>query len=339
MQSDSVDRMKTLGIEPGHAENNVRFTRELEEKIVTAAGDALGRMEPATVGFGMDIAPFAMNRRERTPKGFKIGVNPDGPTDKSVPVLCVANAAGKPLAIVFGYACHNTTLTAEFMKLSGDYAGFAQDRIEAANPGAVALYVAGCGADANPHPRSRLELCHAYGTILADTVADVLAKPLTSLHGPLRSAYLETTLHFAGPTDRASYEKRLREPDAGRQRHAKRMIETIDQGKPIRTEYPYPVQAFAFGSQLTLIALGSEVVVDYAKRLKSELGGEGKTIWVAAYANDVFGYIPSLRVLKEGGYEGLEAFYGSTFPTPFAEDVETIVVKAAHDVAETVQQR
>jgi hypothetical protein len=83
------------------------------------------------------------------------------------------------------------------------------------------------------------------------------------------------------------------------------MIELIDQGQPIRTAYPnYSAHAFALGDRLTMVALSGEVVVDYAVRLRKELGGQGRALWVAAYANDVVGYIPSVRVLNEGGYEG-----------------------------------
>jgi hypothetical protein len=60
---------------------------------------------------------------------------------------------------------------------------------------------------------------------------------------------------------------------------------------------------------------------------------------VAAYANDVVGYIPSVRVLKEGGYEAGDAFYGSTWPLPFAEDIETTVVGAAHAVVDRVRDK
>jgi neutral ceramidase len=93
------------------------------------------------------------------------------------------------------------------------------------------------------------------------------------------------------------------------------------------------------GDQLTLVALSGEVVVDYAIRLQKELGGENRTLWVAAYANDVIGYIPSVRVLKEGGYEGGESFYGSTWPTPLADDIESIVVIAAHEVVKKVRRK
>jgi hypothetical protein len=117
------------------------------------------------------------------------------------------------------------------------------------------------------------------------------------------------------------------------------MIDAIDAGKPIVVDYPYAVQAFALGDQLTMAALSGEVVVDYAIRLQRELGGEGKTLWVAAYANDLVGYIPSVRVLKEGGYEGGESYYGSSYPTPLAADIESIVVNATHDLVDKVRKK
>jgi hypothetical protein len=118
------------------------------------------------------------------------------------------------------------------------------------------------------------------------------------------------------------------------------MVEEIDGGRLIKAEYPrYAVQAIGLGDRLTLLALSGEVVVDYATRLGRELGGEGRPLWIAAYANDVVGYIPSLRVLKEGGYEALDSFYGGTWPAPWADDVEERVVDAARQVVEKVRGR
>jgi hypothetical protein len=62
------------------------------------------------------------------------------------------------------------------------------------------------------------------------------------------------------------------------------------------------VQVIKIGNDLTFITLGSEVVVDYSLRFKREFAGEAG-VWVAGYSNDYTGYVPSLRVLKEGGYE------------------------------------
>jgi hypothetical protein len=322
--------------------NNLSYTRELEDKIVNLIGQALGMMEPAGLWYGVGRAHFALNRREPTSEGIRLGKFPAGPVDESVPVLRVDNANGKPLAIVFGYACHNTTLRPDMMKIAADFAGFAQDRLEADLPGATALFVTGCAGDADPHPFGTLAMAKDHGEELAAAVRFVLdhANWLTALSGSLQTAYTETSLRFAGPTDRASYERLLNDKNRGRQRHARRMIDALDKGETIRTEYPfYSVQAFALGDALTLLALSGEVVVDYANRLQMELGGAGRTLWVAAYANDVVGYIPSARVLKEGGYEAGEAFYGSTWPTPLSEEVESKVITAAHEVVQVVRRK
>jgi hypothetical protein len=318
------------------------YTEGLEDKIVGIVGRALAKMEPASLSYGVGRAHFALNRREPTDRGIRLGKNPQGPTDESVPILRVANANGKPMAIVFGYACHNTTLRPDMMKIDPDYAGYAQDRVEADNPGALAMFVTGCAGDADPHPFGTVAMAKDHGEELGEAVKLVIDHPkwMTPLAGTLRTSYAETTLRFGGPTDRASYEARLNDPDSGRRQHARRMVAGFELGLPVRTEYPrYSVQAVGLGDRLTLLALSGEVVVDYATRLGRELGGEGRPLWVAAYANDVVGYIPSLRVLKEGGYEALDSFYGGTWPAPWAEDVEERVVAAARRVVEKVRTK
>jgi neutral ceramidase len=323
-------------------EANAAYTRDLENKLVEVVGAALARMVPADLSYGVGRAHFALNRREPTPTGIKLGKYPAGPTDESVPILRVRDAGGKALAVVFGYACHNTTLRPDMMRIDTDFAGYAQDRVEADNPGATAMFVTGCAGDADPHPFGTLDMAKAHGEELGAAVKFVLDHPawMTPVGGSLRTGYAETTLHFAGPTDRGSYEKLLGDPNAGRRRHARRMIEAIDAGKSIRKDYPhYSVQAVGLGDRLTIVALSGEVVVDYAIRLQGELGGEGRPLWVAAYANDIIGYIPSVRILREGGYEGVESYFGSDWPAPFSEDVESIVVEAARGVVKKVREK
>src|SRR5438132_933458 len=125
---------------------------------------------PSRLSFAKGTARFAVNRREPTPKGIINGYNPAGPIDHDVPVLRVETPDGKLRAVVLGYACHNTTM--QFYQWCGDYAGFAQAYLEEKHPGALALLWIGCGADANPLPRSKIELCQKYGRELADAVED-----------------------------------------------------------------------------------------------------------------------------------------------------------------------
>lgn len=296
------------------------YTRELEDKVVACVGAALKDMRPARLGFGRGQAGFAGNRRLR--------LNPNGPVDHDVPVLRVDGEKGELRAVLFGYACHNTTLGADFYRVHGDYAGYAQEWLEREKPGAKALFVCGCGADANPGPRGKLEHAQQYGADLGKAVAEVLGRTLQPVEGPLRCVYEEVAVKFAPTPDRADWEAKLQDKNIYIQRHARQMLEILDRERKLPSEYPYPVQVWQLGKDLTFIHLAGEVVVDYALRLKKELGAE--RTWVAGYSNDVFAYIPSERVLREGGYEGADAmiYYGQ--PGPFAPGVEETIIRTVH---------
>jgi neutral ceramidase len=113
------------------------------------------------------------------------------------------------------------------------------------------------------------------------------------------------------------------------------MRKTIEREDGVRAHYPYPLQVWQFGRDLTLVAMAGEVVVDYALRLKNELGAE--SLWVFGYSNDVFAYIPSLRVLEEGGYEGADAMIHYVQPGPFAPSVEETIVGKVHTLVRRVR--
>jgi hypothetical protein len=97
-----------------------------------------------------------------------------------------------------------------------------------------------------------------------------------------------------------------------------------------REPFPYPVQVVQFGNELALIALGNEVVVDYSLRLKKELGDRGPAIWVAGYSNVYSGYVPSKRVLQEGGYEAKSR--------PWKPALEERIVKKVHALFDEVNR-
>ncbi len=98
------------------------------------------------------------------------------PVDKFVPVVAVRSEQGDLQAVVFGYACHATTLSD--YEWNGDYPGFTQLAVEERFPGAQAMFVAGCGADQNPNPRRTVELCRQHGLALADAVCQTLQEPM-----------------------------------------------------------------------------------------------------------------------------------------------------------------
>lgn len=147
-----------------------------------------------------------------------------------------------------------------------------------------------------------------------------------------REPIFTADIPFPTPPTREELQERLKTATGMRARHARQLLGLLDREGTIYDRYPYPVQVWQFGSGLTLIALGGETVVDYALRFKAEYGWEDT--WVAGYSNDVMGYIPSLRVLKEGGYEGGGAMVNYGRPGPLGAAVEeTIAGKVAELVA------
>lgn len=288
-------------------------TRRIEGQVVDVVGQALANRTPARLRTAHGQTTFAANRRTQ--------FTPDGPTDHAVPVLCVERPDGTLVGLLFGYACHNTTLQAESVQFHGDYAGVAQAELERRHAGVTAMYMAGCGADSNPRPRGTLALVEQHGRALADAV-DAVVSVATPVTGTLRAAFGDATLPYAPAPDGSTWKTRLADEDVYVRRHAKLMLEVLARDGRLPTSEAAPVHVLRLGS-LTLVALSGEVVVDYALALKREYG---ERVWVAGYCDTVFGYVPSLRVLREGGYEGGGAmlYYGR--PGPFAEPVEATLL-------------
>jgi hypothetical protein len=311
------------------------YAEELKQKLVAVVAAALADLKAARLAIGEGTARFSVNRRQPTEKGIVNGYNPTGPVDHAVPVLRVTTPDGKLRAVAFGYACHNTTM--QFLEWCGDYAGFAQAYLEERHPEAVALFWAGCGGDANPLPRSKLELCQKYGRELADAVDGALRVTMTPVQGELRARYTTIALPLAPlPTREQLVADTLSQNRALRAR-ATRLLNMLDQGGKLEDHYRhYPVQVWQLGGQVAWVALGGEVVVDYAHRLKRELGKE-RPLWVTAYANDVMAYIPSVRVLQEGGYEADSSMIYYGLPTKWAPEIEERIVRSVHDLVRATQ--
>lgn len=324
------------GLSKEQIQRSEQYAEALQEKLLQLVGRAIENLAPARLGYTHARAGFAMNRRAKIERGYRISPNPDGPVDHDVPVLRVDTPDGKLKAVLFGYACHCTTLS--FYQFCGDYAGFAQQYIEQAHPGTTALFITGCGGDQNPYPRGgpqSLEYCMQHGRALANGVEAALAPRARPVAGPIRAVLNTATLEFAEPPSREQLEEKAKSDNKYERRHAKVLLKELERDGKICTTYPYMVQVVQFGNDLTLVALAGEVVVDYSLRLKAELAG--RPIWVAGYCNDVFGYVPSVRVLKEGGYEAGGAMVYTPLPGPFAPSVEKRVIDKVHELVKSVR--
>lgn len=343
-----------------HAEHLRRYESELKERLVQVAAAAIRARRPARLSMGYGTAGFAMNRRVvQNGQWTGFGETKDGPVDQRLPVLAAHDMEGQLICVLANYACHATTETGAFNEVSGDWPGFAADMLEADLQSAghktpVALVAIGCGADANPSPRGTHAQAQEHGRTIADEVLRLLSID-NGAAGP--GAAGEPAADGSSPSDSSptsagqavmypighSVDCRLARVDlplgplppleewktrAQQFDHAgmlaQKFLEQLEAGQALpKSVSDYPVQTWCFGEDLAMVFLGGEVVVDYSIRLSEMFDDE--RLWVNAYSNAVPCYIPSKRILREGGYEVDRSMVYYGFPTRLAPEAEDII--------------
>ena len=343
-----------------------RYTRQVIKQVLQLNDAAQADLRPAEINWTVGRASFAVNRRNNPEKQVPLLAQQDrlaGPVDHDVPMLVVRSldvrspendAAQSPSpteaiqsdetteqsqtnrqeirAIICGYACHATVLSG--YQWCADWPGFAQTEIEKRYPGSTAMMWIGCGADQNPIPRRSVELAKQYGEQIRDAVTNAMDQPMHPIAGSIKTRGNLIDLDFSSIQTRQELEESLHSTNRFEASRARHLLQQWDQDGEIPSKYPYPIQSWKLGNGPLWFFLGGEVVIDYALRLKQELGA-GAT-WVTAYANDVMAYIPSERVLSEGGYEGGGSMVYYGLPSPWKEGLEESIIGEARSQAEAL---
>ena len=320
-------------ISPADQEVIDRYTAGLVRQLEQVAMAALTARRRGELFRTEGRVGFARNRRVVTGQAARFGENPAGPVDDSLPLLAARDASGALVAVLANYACHCTTLEGAFNQVCGDWAGFAQESIERHHPGVVAMVSIGCGADANPAPRGGADGGLAYarqnGEALGAEVSRLLGRTLRPLQDPLRARLQAVQLPFGKPFSRAELQERsLRAGIVGH--HARKWLGRLDRGETVPTALSYYIQTWNFGEDLAMIFLSGEVVVDYALRLRQEL--DPARLWISAYANYVPCYIPSRRILAEGGYEAEDSLWYYDRPGRLSTQIEDQIIRTVHEL-------
>ena len=115
----------------------VEYTDGLIDTVVALVERAVRGRKPGRLARCQGQVRFAVNRRvlaEGRWRGF--GRQAGGPVDHDLPVLRITDGQGRLLCVVANYACHCTGAGLAD-GVCGDWAGYAQEYIEADHPGSV----------------------------------------------------------------------------------------------------------------------------------------------------------------------------------------------------------
>ena len=312
------------------------YTESLPRRVAEAVSEAAASLAPARLSWSRGRTGIMRNRRVLDERGVWTGMGPyePGPTDTSVPVLKAESPGGELRAVLFGCACHNVTLGPENLLVSSDYAGYARETIERAHPGATAIYLAGCGADANTEPRGGpRQWVHVreHGRTLGKEINRMLCEEaFRPVGGPLTTVLCDADLPLLHELSREELAARAEGPEWLRL-NAQNMLQALERGEPLPETYSAPLGLWRFGNDLNLLAISGEVTCGYAFRA-AEVLPAGR-LWVLGYSHEVFGYLPTAKIIEEGGYE----IRGLLLPGIgyFAPEVEDTVVSAISRLAES----
>jgi hypothetical protein len=296
-----------------------RFLDLLRAQTLAAATEAAANLEPVTVSRFRGTHSLGFNRR--------YDFNPDGPEDPALTVLRFDRPDGQPAALWVHYTCH-PVITQEPL-VSGEFCGVAMDRLEA-RLGATALYLQGCCGDINPRMGDEKRTVRGtnadverIGGELADAVESLLAsgnpEPLDPT--PIMAVHRDLDLPFAALPTEGELRAQAGEPGV----YGELARALLDHPEWLAPSIPLHMQRLDVADGLSLLAMNGEVVVEYGIRIREASAG---AVLPMGYANGMTGYVPTARIIAEGGYEAGEARPYFLLPAPFDPAVEAVMDEA-----------
>lgn len=306
------------------------YLDSLQLLLQQVALQALQNRKPSLVSWGQGEVGFALNRRVIiNGKWAGHGKVPDGAVDHALPMMRVTDTEGKIKAIFVSYACHGTTLLGDINKTHGDWIGEAQRLVEVNHPDAIALVAQGCGGNADPDTRGTLAIATQHGQAIADEVERLLKTNLQPLTSVPSVSVKKIQLPFEHVPDTKEFIEMTKEKGA-KGHNAEVHLERLVRGIPLDTALTYPIEVWTFGKQLAMVFLADEMMAEYSLRLRKELATT--KLWVNAYTNDVKAYIPTAKMIPEGGYEVEVNMYYYDHPFHFSAAIEDMIIGTVYQM-------
>ena len=312
------------------------YVRGVCEACVSAIAEAADDMAPVKAEFATSRAVFGVNRRRPDLDGCPMMPNPAGRHDPDVSILKLTASDDRPVAILFSYACHPTTMGGEL--IGGDYPGHAMLVLEQVFPGANAMFLQGCLGDVRVRMvngqgrfcRGCLDDVRAFGRELSLAATTGLSGTRTDVTGPLSSHREVVNLPFRDLPTQADLERQAEGGSAFQVAWAKATLASIERDGSLPAQRPAVVQALGVGP-FRLIAFNDQACVGYQLRLKEEL--RGTPLMIAAHCGNSRSYVPTADMIPEGGYEVEGGIYSALQPAPLAAETESILCEAALQLA------
>lgn len=277
------------------------YTEHVYGTMIDALRRAKATARPARFGLGVGSADVNVNRDEYVDGRWRIGCDPEGPSDKTVWVARFEDLDGAPIAVLVNYAVHST-VTLGTKEISGDLAGAASRYVERHLGGdVVALWTPGPLGDQAP----RVCLERAPGEQPAFAYEAMDAQGLIVGAEVVRVARSITQMTSTG---------RVRAADRVVACPVKRGVDVLEDMKQEDVPFVSLRLGLIMLNQVALVGVSGEIVTRIYQRLRRE-SPLAATILISI-VNDRIGYIADDAAYDRPTHE----VNGSPIQRGYAED-------------------
>jgi len=307
----------------------------VRDSLLGMVKDCMDNLLAGELHLAQGTSDFACSRRKPDGAGGVLW-RPyfEGEIDQDLFVLKLADHSGQLHGIIYCYGCHTTVIGADNYLLGNDFAGKVSEQLEETYPGAIAIFLQGCAGELKARPGASEDTFRACNSEDIAEVSDVLARDIISLieQDTFRKVACNFKAELCSPqlyTEAlpiSYYQAIYDDPDQDRfhRASAARTIKAIEDGS-IRDSVPFYMVLWQLDEDTSLIAMEGEVSTEYSLTLKQLFGSDSGNLIVLGYTNGVFSYVPTRKMIQEGGYEA-ECNYYWSLRGPFVPEIEDIII-------------
>lgn len=307
------------------------YLNRLNDLVVQAATQARDAAVPVRMVMGEGTTDMPMSRRLLDESGkAQFLPNPQGTTYDNVPICMVQALDGRPVCLMFSIACHPSSISG--FEVSADYPGMAMKLIGEKLGVDCALFLQGCGGDAKARTlvvdgvfRGSPEGADEAGRIVANDVIALLDCGLEEVQPDLATATDTAVCPMAPLPNRAQLEQLAEDKDELKRECAKYQLRILDHGYELPTAIPLTVHGVRLADGVRMVGLEGEAVAELGHVI-NDFYGSGLT-FPLGYTDGCQLYLPTEKVLNEGGYEATSA-HEYAWPANFARGIEEPVRQA-----------
>jgi tetratricopeptide (TPR) repeat protein len=300
-------------------------------------------LEECSLHLGKAEARVGVSRRRKAEGRVIFAPNHEDFYDKATPILLIGFEEGDRKVVLVNHGCHPTGLGAED-RISSDYPGYMRSTLVSRGLASGVMFLqGGLGSSKESVGKDdKIRFCDSVagaeenGRALAGAVERGLKGDLVKVEGPAFCLKRQVALPLS-PLQSM--------PDLNRIKGSAQVNPLIREwAEAIVKQYPrgaYPshtpmdVHLISLGKEVTLIGLPGEPVAELARELRAMTGHADGT-FISGCTNGLLGYLPTDRMIGEGGYEAESSHFVYLAPSALARGSEDAIKKGVTECLQSI---